>query len=256
MGLEIRHIKQDFIINNSKIEVLKDVNLDIKDQEIICIVGPSGCGKSTLLKIIIGLNHATGGEIILDGKKLTKPTAKEVGIIFQEPRLFPWSTVEKNVGFGISEKLDKERRKRRIQHHIELVGLEGFEKALPGQLSGGMQQRVSIARSLINRPRVLLLDEPFGALDAFTKISMQQELLRIWEKEKMTIIMVTHDIDEAIFLADRVVVMSGNLGEVKKIVPIEISRERDRTSDNFTYYRNEIFKQFYESSQPEVEYNI
>jgi sulfonate transport system ATP-binding protein len=119
-----------------------------------------------------------------------------------------------------------------------------------------MQQRVSIARSLINRPRVLLLDEPFGALDAFTKISMQQELLRIWEKEKMTLIMVTHDIDEAIFLADKVVVMSGNLGEVKKIVPIQISRERDRTSDDFLYYRNEIFKQFYESTQQEVEYNI
>jgi sulfonate transport system ATP-binding protein len=256
MGLEIKHIKQDFIINNNKLEVLKDVNLDIKDGEVISIVGPSGCGKSTLLKIIIGLNQATGGEIILDGKKLTKPTAKEVGIIFQESRLFPWSTVEKNVGFGISEKLDKEERKKKIQHHIDLVGLNGFEKALPGQLSGGMQQRVSIARSLINRPRVLLLDEPFGALDAFTKITMQQELLRIWEKEKMTLIVVTHDIDEAIFLADRVVVMSGNQGEIKKIVPIEISRERDRTSSDFIYYRNEIFKQFYESTLQEVEYNI
>jgi sulfonate transport system ATP-binding protein len=256
MGLEIRHIKQDFIINNTKLEVLRDVDLSIKNGEIICIVGPSGCGKSTLLKIIIGLNQATGGEIVLDGKKLVKPTAKEVGIIFQESRLFPWSTVEKNVEFGLSEKLEREEKEKAIQRHIELVGLRGFEKALPGQLSGGMQQRVSIARSLINRPRVLLLDEPFGALDAFTKITMQQELLRIWQQEKMTLIMVTHDIDEAVYLADRVVVMSGASGDVKKIVPIEVSRERDRTSDDFQYYRNEIFKQFYESRRQEMEYNI
>jgi sulfonate transport system ATP-binding protein len=208
MGLEIRHIKQDFSIGANKLEVLGDVNLDIKSGEIICIVGPSGCGKSTLLKIIIGLNQATGGEIFLDGNKLSKPSAKEVGIIFQESRLFPWSSVEKNVEFGITEKLSKEQKKKKIQEHIDLVGLSGFEKALPAQLSGGMKQRVSIARSLINRPKVLLLDEPFGALDAFTKITMQQELLRIWRQEKMTLILVTHDIDEAIFLADRVVVMS------------------------------------------------
>jgi sulfonate transport system ATP-binding protein len=256
MGLEIKNIRQEFIIDNKKIEVLKDIELDIADGEIICLVGPSGCGKSTLLKIITGLSQATDGEIRLDGKKLTKPSAKEIGMIFQESRLFPWSTVEKNIEFGITEKLSKEEKKKQIEEHIALVGLNGFEKALPGQLSGGMQQRVSIARSLINRPRVLLLDEPFGALDAFTKITMQQELLRIWEQEKMTLIVVTHDIDEAVYLADRVVVMSDKPGVVKKIIPIKMGRERDRASDDFAYFRKAIFRQFYESKLPEVEYSI
>jgi sulfonate transport system ATP-binding protein len=256
MGLEIKHIKQEFIIDNKKIEVLKDVELDIANGEIICLVGPSGCGKSTLLKIILGLSRATSGEILLDGENLVKPSAKEIGIIFQESRLFPWSSVEKNIEFGITEKLDKEEKKKQIAEHIALVGLNGFEKALPGQLSGGMQQRVSIARSLINRPRVLLLDEPFGALDAFTKITMQQELLRIWEQEKMTLIVVTHDIDEAIYLADRVVVMSDKPGGVKKIIPISMGRERDRASDDFAYFRKAIFRQFYESKSPEAEYSI
>jgi sulfonate transport system ATP-binding protein len=256
MGLEIKHIKQEFIIDNKKIEVLKDVELDIANGEIICLVGPSGCGKSTLLKIILGLSRATSGEILLDGEKLVKASAKDIGIIFQESRLFPWSSVEKNIEFGITEKLDKEEKKKQIAEHIALVGLNGFEKALPGQLSGGMQQRVSIARSLINRPRVLLLDEPFGALDAFTKITMQQELLRIWEQEKMTLIVVTHDIDEAIYLADRVVVMSDKPGGIKKIIPINMGRERDRASDDFAYFRKAIFRQFYESKSPEVEYSI
>jgi sulfonate transport system ATP-binding protein len=256
MGLEIKNIKQDFFINKKKLEVLQDVSLNIDNGEIISIVGPSGCGKSSLLKIITGLSKASGGEIILDGKKLVKPTPKEVGIIFQEARLFPWSTVEKNVGFGITERLSEDERRKKIQEHIELVGLNGFEKALPSQLSGGMKQRVSIARSLINRPRVLLLDEPFGALDAFTKITMQQELLRIWQQEKMTLIIVTHDIDEAIYLGDRVVVMSGKPGIVKKILPIEMGRERDRTSDDFANYRKKIFGYFFESKKPEIEYYL
>jgi sulfonate transport system ATP-binding protein len=256
MGLEIKNVRQEFIIDNKKIEVLKNVELDIADGEIICLVGPSGCGKSTLLKIIMGLNKASGGEILLDGKQLTNPSPKEIGMIFQESRLFPWSTVEKNIEFGITEKLDREEKKKQIAEHISLVGLDGFEKALPGQLSGGMQQRVSIARSLINRPRVLLLDEPFGALDAFTKITMQQELLRIWEQEKMTLIVVTHDIDEAVYLADRVVVMTDKPGVVKKVIPIKMGRERDRASDDFAYFRKAIFRQFYESKSPEVEYSI
>jgi sulfonate transport system ATP-binding protein len=256
MGLKIKNIKQEFVIDNKKIEVLEDINLDIAEGEIICLVGPSGCGKSTLLKIITGLSKATGGEILLDGEPLTKPSPKEIGMIFQESRLFPWSTVEKNIEFGITGKLDKEEKKKQIAEHISLVGLNGFEKALPGQLSGGMQQRVSIARSLINRPRVLLLDEPFGALDAFTKITMQQELLRIWEQEKMTLIVVTHDIDEAVFLADRVVVMTDKPGIVKKIIPIKLGRERDRASDDFAYFRKSIFRQFYESRSPQVEYTI
>lgn len=256
MGLEVKNIKRIFSINQSELEVLRDISLNVQDGEIISIVGGSGCGKSTLLKIIAGLDKATEGEIWLDDKKLEKPNQKEVGIIFQEARLFPWSTVEKNIEFGLTDKLSKEARKQKVQEHIDLVGLQGFENALPDQLSGGMKQRVSIARSLINRPRVLLLDEPFGALDAFTKINMQQEVLKIWQQEKMTLILVTHDIDEAIYLGDKVVVMSSKPGVVKKVIPIKMSRERDRTSSEFALYRKKVFDEFFEPKEDTVEYVI
>ncbi len=256
MGLSIKNVKRVFTINNSELEVLRDISLDIEDGEIIAIVGTSGCGKSTLLKLISGLDQVSSGEIRLDDKIIDRPNQKEIGVIFQESRLFPWSTVEKNIEFGITEKFSKEERRKLVKKHIELVGLQGFEKALPGQLSGGMMQRVSIARSLINRPRVLLLDEPFGALDAFTKINMQQEVLHIWEQEKMTMILVTHDIDEAIYLADRVVVMSDKPGVIKKIISIKMSRERDRTSQEFATYRRKIFDEFFVRKEDQVEYII
>jgi sulfonate transport system ATP-binding protein len=256
MGLELKNIRRVFSLQQSELEVLKDISLDIADGEIISIVGGSGCGKSTLLKIIAGLDKATEGEILLDGKPLEKPNQKEVGIIFQEARLFPWKSVEKNIAFGLTDQLSKEEREKKIQEHIDLVGLQGFEKALPDQLSGGMKQRVSIARSLINRPRVLLLDEPFGALDAFTKMNMQQEVLKIWQKEKMTLILVTHDIDEAIYLGDKVVVMSAKPGVVKKVIPVKMSRDRDRTSDEFALYRKKVFDEFFEPREENVEYFI
>lgn len=191
----------------------------------------------------------------LNGVEVKRPSEKDVGIIFQESRLLPWSSVEKNIEFGLSVPHPK-NKKDIIREHIELVGLTGFEKALPRQLSGGMQQRVSIARSLINRPGVLLLDEPFGALDAFTKINMQQEVLRIWEKEKTTLILVTHDIDEAIYLGDRVMVMSSKPGRINKIIPIDLLRPRDRASDNFDHFRKMIFHEFFNSKEPSLEYNI
>ena len=246
MGLKIDNVRRVFNINGKELEVLKNISLDIQDREIISIVGSSGCGKSTLLRLISGLDHADGGEILLNGKRVEKPDEKEIGVIFQESRLLPWYTVEKNIAFGINEKLSKEEKKKRVREHIELVGLKGFEKALPGQLSGGMMQRVSIARSLINRPHLLLLDEPFAALDAFTKISMQDELLRIWKQEHMTMILVTHDIEEAIYLADRVVVMSAKPGVVKKIIPVQLSHDRDRTSKDFAFYRRAVFNEFFE----------
>lgn len=245
MGLSIKNIKKEFDINGTKLEVLRDVNLEVKDGEIVCIVGPSGCGKSTLLRMIAGLDHPTSGEIFLNGRKIEKPDENEVGVIFQESRLFPWSTVEKNIAFGITKKLSRVEKKKLVADHIHLVGLDGFEKALPGQLSGGMMQRVSIARSLINRPHLLLLDEPFGALDAFTKMSMQEEIQRIWKQEKMTLLMVTHDIDEAVYLADRVVVMSPKPGIVKDIVEIQLPRNRDRTSADFAAYRRKIYDEFF-----------
>lgn len=246
MGLKINNVRRVYNINGNELEVLKDINLEVGDHEIISIVGASGCGKSTLLRLIAGLDPVSGGEILLNGKKIEKPDEKEIGVIFQEPRLFPWSSVYKNIEFGINMKMPKDEKKKLIQDHIRLVGLEGFEKALPGQLSGGMMQRVSIARSLINRPHLLLLDEPFGALDAFTKINMQDELLEIWNKERMTMILVTHDIEEAVYLADRVVVMSEKPGIIKKIIPIELPHDRDRTSKNFAHYRRLVSNQFFE----------
>ena len=256
MSIEIRNVKKVFPIKNSTIEVLKNVDLKISDGEILSIVGGSGCGKSTLLRIISGLDNATDGEVIIDGKKVDGSSKKDIGVVFQEPRLFPWSTVEKNIEFGITDKLTKEEKKERVKYYIDLVGLTGFEKALPHQLSGGMQQRVNIARSLINDPKALLLDEPFGALDAFTKINLQNEVLKIWEQKKTTLIIVTHDIDEAIYMGNRVVVMSSKPGVVKKEIPVELPRKRNRTGTDFAYIRRKIYKEFFEETEELAEYVI
>lgn len=256
MGLEIRNVKKTFSMKDGDLEVLSNINLDIKDGEFISIVGVSGCGKSTLLKILAGLDTATEGEIVLDGNITGKNLRKEVGMIFQESRLFPWSTVESNIAFGLPEKTDKKHRKEQIQEYVDLVGLKGFEKAYPNQLSGGMQQRVSIARTLIYHPKILLFDEPFGALDALTKINMQQEVLRIWKQEKTTMIIVTHDIDEAIYLGNRVVVMSEKPGVIKKIIPVELSRPRDRNSNDFAFYRRQVYEEFFEREESRIEYMI
>lgn len=256
MSIEIRNVKKVFPIKNSSIEVLKNVDLKIADGEIVSIVGGSGCGKSTLLRIISGLDKATDGEVIIDGKKVDGSSKKDIGVVFQEPRLFPWSTVEKNIEFGITDKLTKEEKKERVKYYIDLVGLTGFENALPHQLSGGMQQRVNIARSLINEPKALLLDEPFGALDAFTKINLQNEVLKIWEQKKTTLIIVTHDIDEAIYMGNRVVVMSSKPGVVKKEIPVELPRKRNRTGTDFAYIRRKIFAEFFEETEELAEYVI
>lgn len=255
MSVEIKSVKKVFELQEGPLEVLQDVNLTIHDGEFISIVGGSGCGKSTLLKLIEGLDTTTEGEICIDGQKVERPTSN-VGMIFQESRLFPWSSVEKNIEFGIVKDMPKKEKRRMIAQHIELVGLQGFEKALPNQLSGGMQQRVSIARTLINQPKVLLLDEPFGALDAFTRINMQQEILRLWEREKTTMILVTHDIDEAIYLGDRVVIMSSKPGVVKDIVPVKLARPRERTSADFAYIRKKVYEQFFRNDEIPIEYNI
>lgn len=255
MSVEIKSVKKVFELQEGPLEVLRDVNLTIHDGEFISIVGGSGCGKSTLLKLIEGLDTTTEGVIYIDGQKVERPTSN-VGIIFQESRLFPWSSVEKNIEFGIVKDMPKKEKRRMIAQHIELVGLQGFEKALPNQLSGGMQQRVSIARTLINQPKVLLLDEPFGALDAFTRINMQQEILRLWEREKTTMILVTHDIDEAIYLGDRVVIMSSKPGVVKDIVPVKLARPRERTSADFAYIRKKVYEQFFRNDEIPIEYNI
>lgn len=253
--VEIQNLYKQFNIDGKQLQVLEDINLVFREEEFISIVGASGCGKSTILKIIAGLETTTQGHALLDNKEIVAPSIN-CGMVFQEARLFPWLSVEKNVEFGISRKLSKEQKKETVQKHIDLVGLTGFEKALPKQLSGGMEQRVSIARGLVNNPELLLLDEPFGALDALTKINMQKEVMRIWQAEKKTMILVTHDIDEAIYLSDKVVVLSSRPGKVKAIIPVDIARPRDRSSTEFIRIRKAIFEKLFHEEKYEVEYYI
>lgn len=254
--LSLKNVCKSFDISGSKINVLKEINLDISEGEFVCIVGKSGCGKSTLLRLISGLEYCSDGEIYISGNKVNGPCLA-CGMIFQEARLFPWLRVKDNVAYGISESDRKSNSKKElsslIRKYISLVNLDGFENAYPQQLSGGMQQRVSIARALIERPKVLLLDEPFGALDAITRMNMQNEILRIWREQKATMILVTHDIDEAIYLADRVIVLSNHPGEVKKSIPIELPRPRRRTGIDFSEMRRNIYIELFDEEDPIVE---
>ncbi|MDR1997675.1 MAG: ABC transporter ATP-binding protein, partial [Candidatus Margulisbacteria bacterium] len=196
--LEIVNLNKQFIIEDKPLPVLRDVNLSVKAGEFVSIIGSSGCGKTTLLRIILGLDTEYSGQVLLNGKQIEGPSLQR-GVVFQEHRLLPWLTVADNVAFGLHQ-TPKEQRAALIQEHLNLVGLTGFEKAFPYQLSGGMAQRVAIARALINRPEILLLDEPLGALDALTRIYMQEELEKIWKKEKISMIMITHDVEEAVYL--------------------------------------------------------
>jgi len=253
--LKLSHINKVYTIKKKEIEVLSDVNLEVGDGEFVTIVGASGCGKSTLLKLIVGLEKASDGSIILEGQEVIKPSDK-VGIVYQEARLFPWLTVEENIAFGISRGVGVQERKQRIDEYIALTGLEGFNRALPKQLSGGMQQRVSIARALVGNPEVLLLDEPFGALDALTRILMQNEIMRIWQKHRATMILVTHDIDESIFLSDRIVVLSERPGHIKEIINVDLSRPRDRSNDYFAAIRKKIYQEFFHDSDIDIEFYL
>jgi NitT/TauT family transport system ATP-binding protein/sulfonate transport system ATP-binding protein len=243
--LEIKGLNKQYQVRGESLPVLENISLSIKPGEFVSIVGSSGCGKSTLLKLIIGLEDEYQGELLLDGNRIAG-TSLERGIVFQEHRLFPWLTVEQNVGIGLLNniKLSDEEKRRSVQEHIELVGLKDFAKAYPYQLSGGMSQRVAIARALVNRPEVLLLDEPFGALDAFTRTYLQQELQRIWEKEGITMILVTHDVEEAVYLGDRVVVMQPRPGRIKRIVDVPLARERNRASSEFAAIKEEVLREF------------
>ena len=252
--LSIEKLRKNYMIDKTEVEVLKDISLDIKKGEFISIVGSSGCGKSTLLKLITSLENITSGSIKIDGEEVHGPSPK-CSMIFQESRLFPWLTAEQNISFTLDDSIPKKRRKEIASEYIRLVGLSGFEKAFPSQLSGGMQQRVSIARALATNPEILLLDEPFGALDAFTRINMQDETLRIWEKENTTMILVTHDIDEAIYLSDRIIVLSEKPGIVKSIIPVTIPRPRDRSGYEFMEIRRRVMLALFDK-QPDknIEY--
>lgn len=252
--LSIQNVNKSFTVDGQKVDVLKDINLEIREGEFIAIVGHSGCGKSTLLKIIAGLEKNDTGLVTVDGNDVKGP-GMDRGMIFQEHRLFPWMSIEKNVQLGLKG-LGKEEKTKLSDQYLELVKLSEFKKAYPSQLSGGMSQRAAIARSLVSQPEILLLDEPFGALDALTKIELQEELLKIRERFHNTMIMVTHDIEEAVFLADRIVVMSARPGRIKDVIKVELGKYRDRGGSDFAYYKKKIFDYFFEEKTVVPEYNI
>lgn len=252
--LSIQNVNKSFTVDGQKVDVLKDINLEVQKGEFIAIVGHSGCGKSTLLKIIAGLDKNDTGLVTVDGKEVNGP-GMDRGMIFQEHRLFPWMSIEKNVQLGLKG-LSKEEKTKLSDQYLELVKLSEFKKAYPSQLSGGMSQRAAIARSLVSQPEVLLLDEPFGALDALTKIELQEELLKIRERFHNTMLMVTHDIEEAVYLADRIVVMSARPGRIKDVIKVELGTYRDRGGSDFAHYKKKIFDYFFEEKTVVPEYNI
>lgn len=256
MYIEIQNAGKKFIQNGTEFTALENVSLSIEKGEFICLLGPSGCGKSTLLNAIAGFEPVTEGSIKIDGKEVKEPSVKNV-TIFQNYGLLPWRNVLKNVELGLeSKKIPKEERRKIAEKYIDLVGLSDFKNSHPRQLSGGMQQRVAIARALAVNPDIIFMDEPFGALDAITRIKLQDDIRKISRDEKKTIIFVTHDIEEAVYLADRIVVMTANPGKVKSIVSVPIHISRDRTSGNFLHVRNQIFEIFNMKYEPDIEYII
>ncbi|ANY70835.1 sulfonate ABC transporter ATP-binding protein [Paenibacillus sp. BIHB 4019] len=235
--MTIRSLHKSFNRGAETLNVLSEIDFSVKPGQFVSFIGPSGCGKSTLLKIVAGLDGQYAGSVMLSGKEVTRPS-KEKGVIFQEHRLFPWLTVEQNIAADLSLRAPEVRKQ--VDDIIALVKLQGFEKSYPRELSGGMSQRVAIARALLRNPEVLLLDEPFGALDAFTKTHMQEALLDIWEKNGTTMLLVTHDIDEAVFLSNRIYVMGARPGTIKSTITIDLPYPRDRTGISFQQFRTKV----------------
>jgi ABC-type nitrate/sulfonate/bicarbonate transport system ATPase subunit len=227
--------------DGESLPVLEDINLDVDDGEFVCLVGPSGCGKSTLLNAMAGFLSPTSGSVSIDGEMVTGPDPRRI-LVFQERGVFPWLTVEGNIGFGLSN-LSRAERTQRIAHYVKTVRLEGFENSYPSDLSGGMKQRLQVARALAVNPDILFLDEPFGALDSITRVIMRGELLRIWQTERRTILFVTHDIDEAVQLADRVVVLSSRPAQIKDVLTIDMAHPRNISSSHYLELRDELLKQ-------------
>jgi NitT/TauT family transport system ATP-binding protein len=241
MTLIIEHLSKQFTKNGQDtVESLADLNVRIQEGEFICILGPSGCGKTTLLRIVAGLENPTTGKVLIDEAIIDRPNPK-LGMIFQDYSLYPWRTVNENIVFGLELRgIGKEQRDEVAQSYLELAGLSGFGNSYPYELSGGMRQRVAVVRALAVDPTVLLMDEPFGALDAQTRNRLQHDLLEIWVKTKKTILFVTHSVDEAVFLADRIVVLTPRPGHVCEIMPVELTRPRDRTSVEFAKIRRYV----------------
>lgn len=241
MGVLIRVEEKSFQLELERKLVLDDIDLNIKEGDFLTIIGPSGCGKSTLLRIAAGLDTDYRGSVLVNERQIIKPGIAQ-GFIFQEHRLFPWMTVEQNIAAELSLK-DPEVRKK-VDEMIEIVRLKGFEKAYPSEISGGMSQRVAIARALIRNPEILLLDEPFGALDAFTRQHLQDVLMEIWQRKKITMILVTHDLDEAIYLGTDIAILRANPGQLQKLVHVELNYPRLRTSPSYQQVRQQVLKEF------------
>jgi sulfonate transport system ATP-binding protein len=244
-SLDIRGLAKSFVIDGRAHPVFSGVDLSIERGEFVAIVGESGSGKTTLLRIIAGLEPADGGSVAVAGRRVDGVGA-ERGMVFQEPRLLPWLTVRKNVSIGLElRRLPRSSIDRMVREFLDLVGLGEFASAYPSQLSGGMAQRVGIARALATNPEILLLDEPLGALDAMTKLRMQRELERIWQEHKVTMIMVTHDIEEAVYLADKIVVLAGGHDSIRRVIPVAMPRPRDRSCNEFGEVREKLLREFH-----------
>ena len=244
MSLEIKKLYKTFYDDDGidKTDVLQDINLSVDNGQFVSLIGPSGCGKTTVLRIVAGLEEATSGQVIINGKR-TREQCEHVGFVFQEYALFPWRTVCQNIEFGLEIKnISKKQRRLRALKYIDRFGMKGFEHKFPGELSGGMRQRVAISRTLINDPSIMLMDEPFGALDSQTRSHLQKFLLQVWQKSNKTIVFVTHNIDEAVFLSQRVICFSNRPGKVKLSLPIDMPYPRDVTDDEFNKYRRQIIE--------------
>lgn len=251
MVFEIEHVSKDFVGNDEEeVDALEDINLTIDDGKFVCFIGPSGCGKTTLLRLIEGFENPTEGTIKEDGKEITKPSSNR-GFIFQEYSLFPWLNVIDNVTFGLSiAGKPEEENKKRAMEYLEAVGLKDFAYSYPHELSGGMKQRVAIIRSIINDSDTLLMDEPFSALDVQTKHSLQEQLVDNWRSKNRTIIFVTHDVDEAVYLADEIVIFTKRPGKIKKIINNDLPRPRDRNNPEFHVLQAEVTKHIDKSDDP------
>ncbi len=248
-SISTRHVsKRYFSPDGTPVEALSGVDLDIAPGQLVSLVGPSGCGKSTLLRLIAGLDKPTSGELFVGNEPITGPSAQR-GLVFQDPNLFPWLTIRRNIESGLVARGVLREKRSEVDEFMKLVGLDSFAGAFPHQLSGGMAQRAALARALINHPKVLLLDEPLGALDAFTRMRMQDEVLRLWQNRGTTMLLVTHDIDEAIYMSDRIVIMTPRPGRIDRILDVPLPRPRQRNDSKFLDLRTTILEMLHFTGQ-------
>ena len=255
--LEIKGVNRTYYDEKIRhVEALRDIDLSVRNGEFLSLIGASGCGKTTLLRLIAGLDKPESGTLLLNGEEISGPNYQR-GYVFQQGGLFQWLTVEKNIATGLKARHVYRENKSKVAHYIDLIGLNGFEKSFPHQISGGMAQRVAIARALINNPKVLLLDEPMGALDSFTRADIQDKLLELRRENHTTMILVTHDVDEAIYLSDRIVIMTPRPGKISELMDVNLPHPRHRGSPEFLSIRRDILEKLHlASTQPQPEYTI